>query len=283
MNPFWAFSNISATGGTSGFISFSSSPTLFVGTSVDGTVGTAGTTVVASNSQFNSSDLGTSTASIQYRIVAAGLRIRYAGTELNRGGIVAGVQMPDHGSIIGATMVSVQSMDEHQTFRPGNGWITLTYQPSNANEVEFVNSISTVFTGNSSYSMAFVITDPGVSIGFEFEGAIVVEYTGSPARGKSSSPGDEQGFSAVSSSYSNVEAKRPHNQQDSTSRVMNFLGRAEKALGQSSIVAGIGKLGSSIYNKFGPGVRSAISSIEDVTDQAARLAIADAPYVVDLA
>jgi len=160
----------------------------FTGTTIAG----SGTGIIqsSSNSTFVTADIG---ADVQFRIVAAGLRIRYAGTELDRGGRVVGLVEPDHRTLTAHSFSELLEYAESSTFRPDGEWHCISMVPRNEVEGSYENSIASTVA-----NMAFMVVQPGTtSLAFEYECWTHFEVIGPVVRGQTPSHVDVIGASAV--------------------------------------------------------------------------------------
>lgn len=60
------------------------------------------------------------------RIISCGIRIRYIGTELNKGGSIYRYVDPNHGNLNGLQITSIQGYPETASIPVGRGWVSLS-------------------------------------------------------------------------------------------------------------------------------------------------------------
>lgn len=160
--------------------------------------GTASTTMVngATTDQFNSNSPYASTDfsddTVAFRVVAHGLRARWGGTELDRGGKVVCFEEPEHLDLINGTsnysQQLIESFDRAKSVRwSDGGWHGVTYQPVQPAEIHYH---TTVNTGNAHHWMlAICFTGKPGSI-IDFESTTHLEFIGRAVRGKTPTPYD---------------------------------------------------------------------------------------------
>lgn len=208
------------------------------------TVAVTGTGVAAdtSNSPYDAAAFGNdpTTGDMQYRLVAAGLRIRYTGTELERGGRCSGLAEPDHRSLTGATLAIMRGYDQASSVPVDGKWHKVLWTP--ARETDYHYSSTAPNSGNSP-TMAFMVIAPSAtSLPFEYEAFGHFELIGAQARGKKFRSVDPVGGMAAWDALQTVAAKTrgaatatsvmeetAANVLHSTSNVFSMIGMAKKA------------------------------------------------------
>lgn len=158
----------------------------------------AGVSTLNSNSDYSSTDFGATNDKARYRVVSAGLRVRYAGTELNRGGLCVGLQHPTHSPLQGMTFQQVDTNPSSKRFRPTDRWISQCYCPVLAAEVGYNTTPISITSGAGGY-MGFVFQSPAgaTSVTYEFEYNINLEINGNSVRGMTPSAADPSGLAVV--------------------------------------------------------------------------------------
>jgi hypothetical protein len=132
---------------------------------------------------------------IQSRIVAAGLRIRYAGTETNRNGYVTMIEDPNHQDLASQSYNQFESQINAQNERPqpDGSWHEVNFSgPVKNSEVEFES-----WTNQSvnNYMVAYVNGNPGDL--YEVEIYEHAEYAGDAISGAVTTHIDPQGYGHV--------------------------------------------------------------------------------------
>jgi len=215
----------------------------------------------------------------QARVAAATLRVRYVGTELNKGGTILGIQEPNHGSVVGMTtagMLGYPSGKRVSINQMKNGeWFELNYIPADVNDTYFVNSV----TGSSVYASVYYndgvacswdiypfigcyISNPVASAVFEFEAFGVVEYAGPLVSPKTVTIPDTQGFHSVLASLSQAvehAGRTPETSASGSLSTPGFLNRvfntANKLL--TDATPRMVEMGSQAFSRYGPSVAAA--------------------------
>jgi hypothetical protein len=111
----------------------------FLGTAIDTNSATVGVT----STQPNSSDSLGSSGAISYRLVNAGIRVRFGGTALNRGGRFSGVEHPSHENLNGTNTAGINNFDSsRQTVEEMNDWFNVVYSPKYPIEMSYTDIAS---------------------------------------------------------------------------------------------------------------------------------------------
>jgi hypothetical protein len=192
------------------------SPIYYTGTAfVSPDIATAGPPpgvfTAQSNAPYVFSDLGALEGNFAMRIVAAGLRMRYTGTELDRGGQIIALQDPTHQTMVGRSPAEMLSEVQTRSFPVTRDWITLLYKPLQAADVNYAIAAP---LGTNDYYMAFWIQAAAYTATFEFEAYAILEYQGVTIRGQTPSHTDPVGFAAVHSASTQANALNISTQSD---------------------------------------------------------------------
>jgi hypothetical protein len=170
------------------------------------TVVASGTGVVAaaSNSPYVAADFGSADTELQYRTVSSGLRVRYTGSELNRGGVVLPYCQPEHASLNSAGTSDVLGDITVSTVPVDRRWHACYWTPgATANEYTFSGSLS-----DAAMPMAVMVVGEAENT-FEFEFYTHFEITGRKASlSYSPSHSDSQGFGYVQQVTNSPIARR---------------------------------------------------------------------------
>lgn len=176
-----------------------STGTAYAGT----TIVTSGAGVVAASPNSDYTSASFSSQALQWRPVGCGIRIRYTGTELARGGTVYALEQPDHLSLATLNASDLLKYDACHRFPVDRQWTEVCYAPISMTEVEYTNSAA-LLSGDPILGL-LVAAPSTTSITFDYEYYIHVELVGRAARGKTPSHSDETGFGTV------LGAVREHN------------------------------------------------------------------------
>ncbi len=189
----------------------------FAGNSItlDNTV--AGVSTSVTNSDYTAAAFSADADGAQFRVVGSGLRVRYSGTELNRGGQIFALQEPTHDSLDGETITDFMAQVAARKFSmKSSEWTTICYRT-----VEGTGSFSSTAppTGGTqpkgTYPKAnylgFLVQAPAAatSISLEYEFYTVFELTGKTITGIQASHVDIAGYAAVHTTASNGTLGHP--------------------------------------------------------------------------
>lgn len=174
---------------------------------------------IFTNSEFASTLLP---LGFQYRVVSAGLRIRYAGNQLTRGGQLAGLHEPSHTALAGLRGVDLLGYREgsQESISDSDGWWTLLYRQVDKQDSDFTQTIPAGFNVPDGGYLGFWInsydqTGAAGSQLFEYEFCGNYEILGSNISGKQPSHSDSVGHTAVvsvvssSNSFLKVHTQHP--------------------------------------------------------------------------
>lgn len=203
-------------------------------------IGAVGTTAYLSNSDYQAADLGSGPNQIVFRVVSGGLRIRYIGTELNRGGQVCGLTDPNHNSLLTRTFGSLSGEEQSRLFPVNREWITLLYRPFLVGDTEFANSLVGTTPLDPSFYMGYALQSPtaGPCV-FEFEAYSTYEAQGRNVRGMTASHVDPTGYAAVHTATNLSPALAP-TVAKTADRTKSFLNTVGSTL--TSTVSGMAPL-----------------------------------------
>jgi hypothetical protein len=157
-------------------------------------------TTSVTNSEYATTNIGISEIQLEYRVIGSGLRIRYIGTELNRGGQMVAILDQNHSSLQFRSLSSVDGEEVSKRFPIDRSWTTVLYRPVDNDDFEFRTSLP-VNTGSNNDSinyMGFAIQgEAGVATQYEYEFFTSFEAFGKNVRAMSVSHVDPVGFGAV--------------------------------------------------------------------------------------
>lgn len=190
---------------------------------------TTGATAYSTNSQYLTADIGAGTQVAQYRVVAAGLRVRYRGTELNRGGTRYAFADPTHTSVNLLTVTTLLAEPEALEMNMDRQWVNVLYRPVFNTETQY-SSDTTIIP--QCMLVAVQAADAATSLSFEWQSYVVVEYQGRNIKGMIPSHSDPTGFSACNASALTSQALRP-NQMTSEARENDILDQVAHYIGKS--------------------------------------------------
>lgn len=191
-------------------------------------------TTVMSALPYNSSQLLTgdvaNPAPVSGRIVSCGLRVRYIGTELNRGGVCYCLVTPDHTNVQGFSMALLSTYSECIKVPVSRQWTTIVASAIDMKECEYPEEATQPSAESSTRQMLFpysqqnAILATSLTVGapimlfgvaspagnaFEFEVIQHVEYIGTLTQALATkSHSDQAGLSKVTEAAGTVLANR---------------------------------------------------------------------------
>lgn len=99
--------------------------------------------------ELKSGDGFSSTASVQGRIVSLGVRWRYVGTELNRGGRTYALTHPDHDNLYGCSFASLGAFRETISSPPSRTWSEAVVYSNTAAECDYPRGLSAIYSSST--------------------------------------------------------------------------------------------------------------------------------------
>jgi len=134
------------------------------------------------------------------RVVGAGLRVRFAGTELNRGGTLHCVEQPNHESLSQLNVANISQLESYFREPITREWTTLVYTPVQELEINFNQDPgNNIFYNQFTHSIGFLFdaANVGASQQFDFEAIVLFEVVGPQIRDLKLSECDPVGLSLV--------------------------------------------------------------------------------------
>jgi hypothetical protein len=199
-------------------------------------VGTLGTDLGSFTNLGNSSlpklpftNAAMADGSCSARFVAGELRIRYAGTEANRNGIVTTAEHPTHGNVLAETgnEIATDTYSYRERPKPDGSWHTVKWSgPSNQTDTQF-----NVLTGYTNYPLLCLIVGIAADL-YEYEYHQHIEYSGENIFAAQNTHDDPQGFGKALESFKHVTANSPLNDRNSPSAFSTFLSTAGSSVGK---------------------------------------------------
>lgn len=164
------------------------------------------------------------------RVVASAIRIRYSGTELQRGGLIIGCATLDASStdnIIGRNLSDLSSRPESGSFTVTRSWKGLGFRPS---QIPVYNSATNTIATNGNGKMGFIVYGED-ALPYEYE---VINY-----------------YEAVSSAGNNfiTNTSRSHSDMVGLSWVRDFAGSVASS-----------EIGTAVLQRFGRYIQNAAVS-----------------------
>jgi hypothetical protein len=154
---------------------------------------------------YDTAQLGIGPGGIQYRPVALGLRVRYLGTELNRGGRIVYARAP-HVPLAGQSVSFVLSRNMNFSVPVDRKWHSIMYMPFNSASYQYL-STNTAGVVTDPSSIGFICDGCVANSPFEFEVVSYAEYAGVTLN-VTPSHSDINGISAVRN-FTEMASNRP--------------------------------------------------------------------------
>lgn len=198
----------STVGGSVGTAAVYNSTTAFTGTGIP-ILNTTVAGVAAVNHNGDYSSIQFSAQGAQVRLVSMGMRVRWSGTELNRGGRIILYEDPDHAdwSQTGISLSQLLANEKSREFKVSEDWTTLCHSgPVMPSEYDFATTPFGPFGSSSApahYMLCLIQAAAGYAVDLEVYWNY--EIAGRNVRGKSRSDADDLGFTTVSSAIRNVK------------------------------------------------------------------------------
>lgn len=159
-----------------------------------------GTSSVANNSEFVAASFGSGAALLQGRTVGCAIYVKYADTELKRGGDMILFEEPNHNDISAYTYNSILGFPTARRVTISNKWQHVCYSPNSMAETNFVPNRGGLWNGSSlPWMLAVPITSAGAPCSFDFAVDSWVEIAGATVRGQTMSYNDPVGYGVVQS------------------------------------------------------------------------------------
>jgi hypothetical protein len=125
------------------------------------------------------------TGGVQARIVGAGLRIRFIGPELARGGQIMALRHPNSNTLHGLTQAQLLSYGNTKVYPVDREWTYVNYNPVRPNQYKYSGTAASSDPSSAQeWDMGFLITGTTTSTGapgpapFEWEYVTFIEYVG---------------------------------------------------------------------------------------------------------
>jgi len=164
-----------------------------------------GMTFNSFNSEYTQAELVLiNTRGVRYRVVGAGLRIQYTGSEVNMAGTIHAFVQPNHDTLQGVGVAVAGQYETYFRTPVSKDWVTLSHTPVVQDDFEFMPdfpSNPSAYTGffsleSQQHYMGFIVTDcPNGT--FNYEAILLCEITGQTVRGLTPTVVDTVGVSAV--------------------------------------------------------------------------------------
>lgn len=169
----------------------------FIGTAIDGAA--LGLTLALGNAPYL--PVG-GQGGVQWRCISCGVRVRYAGTELNRGGSILCLEEPDHLDFNAAGTTwsepALRAYEKCHIFPvEGRDWTQVCWAPIQPSDLDFTTSPGIIGQGLAQAFCLAIFIRGVAGTSYDFEVFENCEIIGSAVRGKTSSHSDTTGYAAI--------------------------------------------------------------------------------------
>lgn len=240
------------------------------GTTLPADLNTGG---VVANSPYTAAGI-TANQGVQGRLVSAVLRVKYAGTNLNSGGLEYGLQEPTHGGLAGNTsdQMMAHTSCTYRSIKAAEDWFEVHYRPVDNHDVSWIDTI----TRTNAYT--YTIKSDGAIVAdalYPFMGIIVqgsaasqtiayefwaeVEFCGANVSGKTLTPPDVQGWATVIAAHSVFEHQHSSTPDKRSTEQSSFISDTIKGYATSLLNAAapyatqaISAAGAALVNRYAP-------------------------------
>jgi len=190
----------------------------------------AGNTVFA-NSTFQAASYGlSSTNLLTWKLAGCALYVKYAGTELNRGGDMVLTEQPGHATLSGSSYTGILGFDFSKRVSVTNEWQHINWTPNSDAECEW--SPASPIVASFPRCLTIMAASAGSPQPFDFEIYCCFEVVGQLARSATLSFEDPIGYSAI------LGASNQYQQLDSVLGADGFVHAVEDQLANMS---GVGR------------------------------------------
>lgn len=196
---------------------------------------TGGGSATFSKIPFTNADVATNNLA-QCRLVAAGIRIRYAGTEDARQGNIVAFEEQDHSSVMGYSYLTLLQQQNTYECRPrGDGeWdASVTWSgPVQPRELEFLNDIYPYGPSGANYPVMCILVQGAAGASYAFDVVEHLEYIGSKTSGKTKSHSDPNTYAKALQASKEVAANSPLQPSSAPSVFDRFINGVKESLPQ---------------------------------------------------
>jgi hypothetical protein len=141
------------------------------------------------NAPFATAAYTGAASGIESRLVGSGIRIRYIGTELNKGGVIIPFEHPQHETMVGMSADDALAYPNVHPIQVDRGWHTIVWNAVTATDERFQPTIypydPTDIHGGPTIGLMAVGPSDGaggyVPLEFQYESYVIVETTGRQA------------------------------------------------------------------------------------------------------
>jgi len=174
-------------------------------------------------------------ATVQFKLVSCGIRVRNVTAQLNRGATTIGIETPQHTDLQQKGISGITLWDQAGLGDSDGRWNVITYHPNDQFELSYFgkgNWINNANIGVDQYygqplthflGFAVQATTTANTQTYEYEVVTVAEIIGTQVHGLSPSPSDPAGLAAVQNTYADARSRKPQVADDSWFNSHNVL------------------------------------------------------------
>lgn len=222
------------------------------------------------NAPFTNGNIGVAEDQVSYRVVGAVLKIRWVGTELERGGTMSCLCDINHDTLNSRTNADMLGQPASRTISVSRRWTTIWNYPVASQD--YILSITPIaggqvigpsFASSFFYYMGAYISPASANNSFQARLEMQVEYAGKPVRSSAPTKSDPIGLSAtVQAAVSLVPSDQP--EQDAGPSFLSSVESAARSIeGYASTARSIYDAGRSAYRVlYGTGGNSMLDPID---------------------
>jgi hypothetical protein len=131
-------------------------------------------------SPYSSAEIGVGAGNVQYRVVALGIRVRYIGTVLNRGGRIIPFRHPNNQPFTGYTLGDVMGYTNVHPSTVDDKWHAVNYMPVRATDYEYKSVAISGVPATAGASAVGILINPNGStaVTYEWEAVMYTEWIG---------------------------------------------------------------------------------------------------------
>jgi len=176
---------------------------------------TTGMNAANSNSHYSRSFFTGANSDLKYRLVAACLRVSYAGDTLSDAGTVVAIATPGLEDLEGKDQADVLKWTNASmlTNRQIKDYVHVAYVPADPDDFEYTGTLPAT---SSRSCIAFVVDGAANDTPYAWEAHAMFELIGKDARGKTRTSADPNGFAAVLNTANRIKKSAIKKPQERT-------------------------------------------------------------------
>nr|UHS71795.1 MAG: hypothetical protein [Permutotetraviridae sp.] len=217
--------------------------------------------VGVANSPWAQATYGSGPGKLTWKLVSCALYVKYAGTELNKGGDIILIEEPTNKSLLVYSYNTAMNYDFAKRVPVTGDWVHVSFTPGGAPNGTVAPVTTSYSNGDptavGSLTLGAFVNSAGAAQPYDYEIFACFEVLGDTVRSATSSYADPIGFSAISA------AADQYMQLDSVLGIDGFLHGVENQLDNMS---GVGKNAQHVQNWAG--LAAFLPQIADIATRA---------------